>query len=352
LYHLDEPGIQRLINPFLEKCDVRIVFYIRLRSDKLRSGLAQNLKFSNKEHGEKACEILLGHMIPQAQPNFDYYAIVRRWQKALENNGWKNSFDLRVYEKKSLLAGDLIKDFFGRIGVINIDESLDRAPFKKMDDIINPSISPVAQYVMALSYLLGLDNKQRRMVRDVVYKYDNPDESKDSVVPDDVAFYWDNNYIKDDQILAKEFFERDALFLEGPKFKYRLPSGDSFIKIFEAVYSELRAMRISLKPALHDAGQNIIALSIGPQNYLRHMILEAELTLEAGDHQTSLGICRNILKKHPDHVKANYLMAMILLELGNPSIGIEHLRLAINNAKNSPVWLEDLRVRYLSHGYA
>lgn len=221
----------------LKPFDLRMVFYVRRRSDKLRSGVAQILKIKTARNGDPACDFLFGGTLPTQFKSADYLSIVRGWQRSLAEIDQPDAFDLRVYEKSSFIGGDLLRDFYERIGAVSDGENLTASPFKGMPEIINRSISPAAQYLMALLFSVGLNDNQRAGVRGLLADLDDAEERSHSLVADDLASAWDERFAEDDAVLAREFFGRDALFQENPKFCYRPPSGDSIVRLIKGVHS-------------------------------------------------------------------------------------------------------------------
>jgi hypothetical protein len=249
LYHLDGPMLAAFISAFAG-LEVEVVLYLRRRSDKFRSAVAQSMKLNKAVRADWACERLLNGNFRSAGRGLNYLAIVRRWQEALRRADRPDALVLRVYEKSSFVGGDLLVDFYSRLGVLGARESPLRPPFADLPNPLNPSLSPAAQYLMVLTEVLGMSDPQRRSVKNQFVAADEPRARKHSLVPDEVALKFDTQYATQDRELAREFFGRDKLFTEPPAFAYAPPAANEFTDLLRRLY-EQRA-RLPADHAGHD----------------------------------------------------------------------------------------------------
>lgn len=234
-YHLEGERLDTFVRAF-DGLALEVVYYVRRRSDHFRSGAAQNMKLNKAERRDKDCGILFGGEYPRQLKLHDYAATVRRWQKALRRAGWPDAFRLRVYEKSSFVGGDLLVDFFSRLGVLRADESPQKAPFVALPGSINPSLSPAAQYLMVMSHVLGLDDRRRRQLKDLMVAADDPAARKHTLVPDELAHEMDRRHEAQDRELAREFLGRDTLFVEPPQFVHAPPGSQAFVDLLRGLY--------------------------------------------------------------------------------------------------------------------
>lgn len=241
LCELNEDKLGELLDA-LKTFDLKIIYYVRRRSDSLRSSFAQALKLQKGERGNGVCRQLFEGRYPDKFDHLDYLGIVRRWQRGLTEIGQPNAFDMRVFEASCLMGGNVVLDFYSRMGVVGPDEDLDKAPYANSPEIVNPSISPSGQYLMGVLYLVGLDDRQRAIVRDLLCAIEAPEDKKHSLIPDEIASALDERFARDDAILAREFFGRNKLFLEEAKFTYLPPDDDSFLRIFHGLYAHKGAL--------------------------------------------------------------------------------------------------------------
>lgn len=237
LYHLDGPVLAAFIDAF-SGLEIEVVLYLRRRSDKYRSAVAQSMKLNKAVRADWACERLLNGDFRSAGRSLDYLTIVRRWQEALRKVGRSSAFVLRVYEKSSFVGGDLLVDFYSRLGVLGIDDSPQRPPFAALPNPLNPSLSPAAQYLMVLTEVLGMSDPQRRTVKNLFVAADESGARKHSLVPDEVALKFDTQHAAQDRELAREFFGRDRLFMESPAFAYAPPGADDFTELLRRLYEQ------------------------------------------------------------------------------------------------------------------
>lgn len=232
-YGMTGEKIEELLSAF-EEFRVVVIFYVRRRSDKLRSGVAESLKLKELNVNSGAISLLRGdfeEMNAIRKPAMDYLGIVRRWQALLDERNSGGSFILRVYEKSSMASEDLLTDFCRAIGVVGSDESLQEAGFRLRKKLANRSISPTGQYLSLFAELLQPTQVQRRDLLDLMVDTDEPGAAKLSLVPDSVVEELDEHYAADDAVLAREFLDREALFQEPPEFKYAEPSGEDFVRL-------------------------------------------------------------------------------------------------------------------------
>jgi len=234
-YHLDGRRLQTFLKAF-DGMRLHVLYYVRRRSDRMRSGFAQNLKMGDPTQRERATQILFGREFPRDARYLSYATIVRRWQKALKAAGPDNRFELAVYERRSLIRGNLLADFLTRVGVLGPDEPMDGPPFNAQPARVNPSLTPAAQYLMVLTQVFGLDDRRRRMVKDLLVEAEVPTGPRGSLVPDDLAADWDHRELAEDSRLARELLGRDTLFLEDAQFVHRRPGGEEFIALIQRLY--------------------------------------------------------------------------------------------------------------------
>lgn len=347
-YLLGSEQLKDFLSAFAE-FDINVILYVRLRSDKLRSGLAQALKLNDKQGLRHIRTLFYGLNHPERNPGLDYKAIVRRWQEALAKQGTANTFDLRVYEKPSFMGGTLLNDFCAAIGLLGDGETAESPPFIKLPRDVNPSISPAAQYIMCLAALFGLDENQRTFVRDILFREDNSSEKKLSIIPDHIAFACDKKFEEDDRSLAREFLGRENLFVSGPQFEYGLPSGESFIRLIKGIYEGRESLtflpeetRSIDRPAVGITtasspglvtSQDIPALL---NNAIRH---------SNSDRKDEAKACLcHVISVRPNHPRANYELAKIYISEGNIKEGSKHLAIARRFVSGECAWFEELDV--------
>lgn len=212
-----------------------VVFYVRRRSDKFRSGFAQNLRLEMAGKVKDAHNLVHGKL-DEFDPvfekgNMNYLAIVRRWQRHLSDLDGNNLFKLRVFEKSSLIEGDLLTDFGRSIDLFKTGETPETRPFVRPKKQPNPSLSPAAQYLTVFSKLLRPTSEQSVRLAKLLEACDSPGANRLSLVPEKVAESLDKRYRADDKTLAKEFFGRSRLFRERPTLRYGAPDGKAFVSL-------------------------------------------------------------------------------------------------------------------------
>lgn len=247
LYHLKDDELTAFIEIFKE-FNLQIIFYIRRRSDLLRSGIAQTLKFNKLDSSERARKIFFDKKftIPASSQNFNYLAIIRRWQNELVAHGHsEESFNLRVYEKSAFFLGDLILDFYSILNICEPEKLIEGIEFLRSLGVTNSSISPSAQYLMTLINALDVDDIKRDAIKNLIMRHDDLNEKSHSIIPDELARQLDEHYKNQDSLIAKEFFNREMLFSEPPKFSYQEPSGKSFMKLIEGIFREKTSGEVS-----------------------------------------------------------------------------------------------------------
>jgi hypothetical protein len=246
LYHLDGAMLAAFIDAFAG-LEVEVVLYLRRRSDKFRSAVAQSMKLHKSAQSDWACRRLLSGEFRSAGRSLDYLAIVRRWQQALRRAGRPDALAARIYERASFEGGDLLLDFYSKLRVFQPGESPHGAPFVALPNPLNPSLSPAAQYLMVLTEILGLDDRRRREAKNRFVAADDPSERRHSLVPDDVALRFDEQYAAQDRELAREFFGRDTLFTQPPAFAHVPPSAAEFTGLLSRLY-EQRGLGVADEP--------------------------------------------------------------------------------------------------------
>ena len=118
--------IDDLSNYLGEKYDIKIIIYIREHIDFIKSYYMQRLKGGRKIFENS----FLGDIEDFYKKNKDYFNYFKRIQY-LETKFGKNNLMIRVYDKKLLDDGDIIKDF---LNILKID-------FKKSTEIKNDNSS-------------------------------------------------------------------------------------------------------------------------------------------------------------------------------------------------------------------
>ena len=237
LYHLDGAMLAAFIDAFAG-LEVEVVLYLRRRSDKFRSAVAQSMRLHKSVRADWACRRLLSGDFRSDARSLDYLAIVRRWQQALLSSGRPDALVLRVFERPSFVGGDLLVDFYSRLGVLQPGESPQQPPFVALPNPLNPSLSPAAQYLMVLTEVFGLDDRRRREVQNWLVEADNPGGRRQSLVPDDVALRFDEQYAAQDRQLAREFFGREVLFAEPTTFAHVPPNALDFTELLRRLYEQ------------------------------------------------------------------------------------------------------------------
>ncbi len=236
-YALADEVMERLLEP-LKHFQLVVLFYVRRRSDKYRSGFAQNLKLQRDDQLKEARSVVNGEvnrLKPERNRNMDYLAIVRRWQKKLKELGEDNEFRLRVYEKSSFADGDLLTDFGRAIDLLDENQSLEDAGLKRPKTRPNPSLSPAAQYLTIFSRVFKPSKEEARWLERVLAAADEPGANRGSMISDRIAKSLDRKFARDDKVLAKEFFGRSKLFREPLGLHHAWPGGDDFTRLINAV---------------------------------------------------------------------------------------------------------------------
>lgn len=237
IYSLNEDKLQQFLG-YLKEFMLIVVFYVRRRSDKLRSGFAQNLKLGNPKETRHARFLVndeIELMCPEKQYSLNYLAIVRTWQTCLRNIDVANDFRLRVYERSSFIEGDLLTDFCRTIDLLTDGESLDSKSLERPSKISNPSLSPAAQYLTVFAKLVHPNEDQLRDLQKLMVACESEGADRLSLIPDAVVNALDLNYRSDDEVLAREFFARSSLFVEPSRFSYAKPDGESFASLIRAM---------------------------------------------------------------------------------------------------------------------
>jgi len=236
-YALRDAGLAALLAPLAE-CHIVALFYVRRRSDKWRSGFAQNLKLQRPDQLQEARTLVneeMHRLEPWKKQNMDYLATVRRWQEHLQALDGANEFRLRVYEKSSLADGDLLTDFGRSIDILADGQSLEAAALQRPDATLNPSLSPAAQYLTLFSKALRPTGEQSRRLARLLAACDTPGANRGSMIRDRIAKSLDRRFRRDDKVLAREFFGRSTLFREPPGMHYAWPTADNFTQLINAV---------------------------------------------------------------------------------------------------------------------
>lgn len=236
-YALEDEVLARLLSP-LREFQLVAVLYVRRRSDKFRSGFAQNLKLQKAGQVDEARTVVngeVGSLKPARRKNMDYLGIVRRWQQHFADLGPDNEFRLRVYEKSSFADGDLLTDFGRCIDVLGEGQSLRDAALKKPEMRSNPSLSPAAQYLTIFSKALQPTEEQAHQLGRILAAADEAGANRGSMISDRVAKSLDRKFARDDKVLAKEFFGRSKLFREPLQLREAWPQGEDFTRLINAL---------------------------------------------------------------------------------------------------------------------
>ena len=241
LYHLAGEKLKKFMS-FFKGFEVEVVIYLRSRYDKMRSGLAQRLKFESG-YDERFFSSLYGVEdleLVFSKVTFDYKAIVDRWEGALLDDGC-SKLDLNIYDRSELVGGDVVVDFFSKL---NLGE--ERAKYllelssnqARSASSANPSISPAAQDLLALCTLLSSEKSTYQVVRDIIEREDPHEEKKDSRLPGSIVESFSFEFDEGDKELARKYFARENLFKGGCSFRYGQVSSDIFYDLAKKVLSE------------------------------------------------------------------------------------------------------------------
>ncbi|MCG7199139.1 hypothetical protein MD273_05280 [Marinobacter pelagius] len=289
-YRYGQPHIETLLSVF-KGFSVQVIIYLRQRPDKMSSGLGQRLKF------ESGANLALVKDLYQKQnyhnifkPEvFDYRSIVKRWEDGLA--GFENSrVHIGIYEKESLRRGDLLVDFYTKIGFKDseIDHLLSNYEARRSGEgQVNPSLSLAAQDMMALCSMLTNDIVKLRKVKALIQESDNKEEKNQSRVPEEFLREMDERFKADDEALAQQYFARDQLFLGKTKFRHAEASEKTFFHIGNHLLSNA------------DRFEDLSDDKTGLDSYVETLRRSA-LLLEKVDLKQALGLMKLAAEIRPD----------------------------------------------------
>ncbi|MEO0437601.1 MAG: hypothetical protein AAF098_11905 [Pseudomonadota bacterium] len=149
---------------------------------------------------------------PELPPFFDYLSLLERWESAAGTE----AIEPVVYERSSLINGDVIQDFFARIKC--------KYPGNGRQKTLNSSYSAAGQLALLTFNRLHAGNQELRAqsqeVRLRLDQFLQESAPGDAVLPSrEEADEFMQAFVDSNRRVARKWFEREELFIEpGPSY--------------------------------------------------------------------------------------------------------------------------------------
>lgn len=201
----------RNISETLGNIDVIMILYIRRQSDKLRSGVVQQIKQSNAR--QPSWE-LTDEQLCRRAPN--YKNILGRFSDVFG----ESNIVVRRYEKSKFFGGAQVADFLNAIG-LSFDGEPNKSEFVVPAKRANPTLDSDESRFLETLNQLDIGRPARSIVRDHLAQTHGA--NKTSFISDASARRIDEYHADNNAEVAKKWFSDEVLFSEEPAFVYQEP---------------------------------------------------------------------------------------------------------------------------------
>ncbi|MGE3433332.1 MAG: hypothetical protein AB7I22_20255 [Ramlibacter sp.] len=221
LYHLGQQQWQAIRN-VLPGIDIRIVIYLRRRSDLVRSGIAQLFKSGGNR---PLREYTPAAMFARRQA---YLPILNRAEAVFG----RQAMVVRRYEKSQMYANNIYADFLRAAGADAL-ALLPLAQQCQQQAPVNPTLN-----VEAIHWLDRLDQQgiskplRRKVVRALLAATQG---ANTTIVPDAVAHAIDQSFEQEDRQIAATYFDAPVLFTEPSRFVHAPPDAAALKACFSLI---------------------------------------------------------------------------------------------------------------------
>ena len=177
--------------------DIRVILYLREQGGNMASSYSTKLR-NGSSHLPEDDEI--------EWEKYEYYHRVKRWSDQVG----RSNLDVRVYERKAFVAGDLLLDFFDAIE--EIEENGDYfMPDRKNERLGASTLEMIRTFnELAPSLLDSEDIPEAR--GNLVRALEQLPQGATLAFPEEKLAELRNQFSESNRRLAQEFFDRDFLF--------------------------------------------------------------------------------------------------------------------------------------------
>jgi|GEM_PF-5060790 len=232
LYHINEKIIIKLYKT-LGNIEIIPILYLRRRSDKLASGMAQRLK-----KPECKDDIRLyndNYQVFYKQAGLNYKSIVQKWENAINYQN-PNELMVKIYERSEFYKADITHDFLKTITNYLINTQLDISTLRFEKNEVNKSIGPSAQYILSILRSVDLEKEKINFAHKILNNHQSEKERRCTFIPDTFLDQFDKHFLDDDQWIAKRYLNKNILFSEPRKFYYHKPTSDELHRLFKLLF--------------------------------------------------------------------------------------------------------------------
>ena len=176
--------------------DIRVILYLREQGGNMASSYSTKLR-NGSSHLPEDDEI--------EWEKYEYYHRVKRWSDQVG----RSNLDVRVYERKAFIAGDLLPDFFDAIEESWSDDFF--VPDRKNERLGASTLEMIRTFnALAPSLLDSQDIAEAR--GNLVRALEQLAQGPTLAFPEEKLAELRNEFSEPNRRLAQEFFDRDELF--------------------------------------------------------------------------------------------------------------------------------------------
>ncbi len=207
LYHLDKSD-WNIVQEILLPRKIHFIFYLRNHADMLASGIAQRVKQGNVKADYLNFET--NDFASLDSPN--YLGIANRL-----SDFPRESIHLRLYEKSSLYRDNILADF---LKIMDVELNFESEPKLELpSQNPNPTLDIESVIILCELRRAGISDKSYFTIRDYLLKNGRDDGS--TFIPQEALDTIQTRSLKANRLLANQWFNRDDLFLDQPKYRWR-----------------------------------------------------------------------------------------------------------------------------------
>jgi hypothetical protein len=209
LYHLSRQQWQTIKN-VLPGIDIKIVIYLRRRSDLVRSGIAQLFKSGGN--------LPLRDYTPTAMfsRRQAYLPILNRAEAVFG----RQAMVVRRYEKSQMYANNIYADFLRAAGADELKLLPLSQQYQQLSPV-NPTLNVEAIHWLDRLDQQGISKPTRRQVVQALLAATHG--ASTTIVPDAVAYAIDKTFEQEDRQIAATYFDSPVLFTEPSRFVHAPP---------------------------------------------------------------------------------------------------------------------------------
>lgn len=203
LFHsnLSEPGEVQTLKELLDAMfdEISILVYLRRQIDTAISVYSTHLRAGGTN------EKPIPERVNIKGNYYNYKTLLDLWKSTFD----PSTIDVRIFDKKKLVDGNVVSDFSEKIGVL---QSLDKLV---LPESLNSSLSVLGQYLLReANYIMPFSPQQRGKRKKLIEYLESKYSGVPMRPPADVCMQFQSKFEGDNSLVAQEWLGVDQLFDE------------------------------------------------------------------------------------------------------------------------------------------